>query len=70
MMQYTTSAAVLTVLTTLILFGAPATAGAQETEWLQWGGPHGDFMTDVTGLADSWPEAGPPEIWSRPLGVS
>ena len=69
MMQDTTSAAVLTVLTTLILFGAPATAGAQQTEWLQWGGPHGDFMTDVTGLADSWPEAGPPEIWSRPLGA-
>jgi outer membrane protein assembly factor BamB len=25
-------------------------------------------MLDVTGLADSWPEGGPRQIWSRPLG--
>ncbi|MCH7747822.1 MAG: PQQ-binding-like beta-propeller repeat protein [Acidobacteria bacterium] len=69
MMRYTTSAAVLAVLTTVILFGAPVTAGAQQTEWLRWGGPQGDFMTEVTGLADRWPASGPPELWSRPLGA-
>ena len=69
MMRYTTSLAALAVLTALILLGAPVTAGAQQTEWLQWGGPQGDFMTDVTGLAESWPEGGPPEIWSRPPGA-
>ena len=56
-------------LTTLGLLGAPVAAGAQQTEWLGWGGPRGDFMTEVTGLADSWPESGPPEIWGRRLGA-
>ncbi len=68
MMRSTTTVPAL-VLTTLTLFGAPDTAGAQQTEWLRWGGPQGDFMTEVTGLADSWPESGPREIWSRPLGA-
>jgi outer membrane protein assembly factor BamB len=38
--------------------------------WRQWGGPSRDFM--IAGsprLADSWPEAGPPSLWSRPLGT-
>ncbi|MBQ00653.1 MAG: hypothetical protein CL477_08200 [Acidobacteria bacterium] len=67
-MRHLTSAAVL-IVTTLVVLGVPAVVRAQETEWLQWGGPQGDFMTDVTGLADSWPESGPPKIWSRPLGA-
>lgn len=45
----------------------PAT-DAQEG-WRQWGGPHRNFMSDATGLADSWPAAGPRELWSRPLGI-
>ena len=68
-MRYLTSPAVLATLTTLTVLTAPPPAGAQQTEWLQWGGPQGNFMTDVTGLADNWPESGPPEIWSRPLGA-
>jgi outer membrane protein assembly factor BamB len=43
----------------------PGDAGA----WRQWGGPSRDFMINVTGLADSWPEGGPRTIWSRPLGT-
>ena len=40
-------------------------AKAQEaTTWSQWGGPHRNFITDATGLADSWPESGPPVQWS------
>jgi outer membrane protein assembly factor BamB len=38
-------------------------------EWRQWGGPQRNFHSPVTGLADSWPESGPPVLWSRPLGV-
>ena len=38
-------------------------------EWRQWGGPHRNFISDATGLADSWEESGPPLIWSRPLGL-
>ncbi len=36
--------------------------------WPQWGGPHGDFKADCTGLADKWPEGGPKKLWSRDLG--
>ncbi len=39
-----------------------------DATWPQWGGPHGDFKADSTGLADSWPEGGPKKIWDRELG--
>jgi outer membrane protein assembly factor BamB len=49
----------------------PVTAASYSTagEWRQWGGPRRDFKSDATGLADSWPEAGPRTIWDRPLGL-
>ena len=37
-------------------------------EWLQWGGPDGDFTVQVEGLAEWWPEDGPKVLWKRPLG--
>jgi outer membrane protein assembly factor BamB len=37
-------------------------------DWLQWGGPHRDFTSDATGLAESWPGSGPKELWRRDLG--
>ena len=37
--------------------------------WLQWGGPNRNFIVNSAGLADTWPESGPPGIWSRPLGT-
>ena len=37
-------------------------------DWPQWGGPNRNFKIKSTGLAESWPEAGPPSLWSRPLG--
>ena len=46
-------------------------AQAQPSEtgsWRQWGGPTRNFMVPATGLADQWPAAGPPMLWSRPLG--
>ncbi|HVQ40124.1 MAG TPA: PQQ-binding-like beta-propeller repeat protein [Pyrinomonadaceae bacterium] len=50
----------------LLLPGVSALA--QSPDWLQWGGPHRDFKSDVTGLAAVWPAAGPRRLWSRPLG--
>ena len=44
-------------------------AGAHEGEWRQWAGRNRDFTAESTGLAEQWPPAGPPEIWSRPLGA-
>lgn len=50
--------------------GAPHAdqSASDDQEWRQWGGPHRNFMSDSTGLADSWPEGGPPQLWSRPMG--
>jgi outer membrane protein assembly factor BamB len=37
--------------------------------WRQWGGPNRNWIVnDSPRLADAWPEAGPPVVWSRPLG--
>ncbi len=37
-------------------------------DWLQWGGPRGDFTVEVSGLAEKWPEGGPTQLWKRPVG--
>jgi outer membrane protein assembly factor BamB len=54
----------------LVVFGVlPIQAQRQATGWLQWGGERRDFVVADAGLADTWPEAGPPVLWSRPLGT-
>jgi hypothetical protein len=42
--------------------------GATATDWLQWGGPTRNFMSDAKGLATTWPSGGPKKFWSRTLG--
>jgi len=37
-------------------------------QWPQWGGPNRNFTIKATGLAESWPPAGPPRLWERMLG--
>ncbi len=37
-------------------------------DWLQWGGPAGDFTVASEGLAEWWPADGPKTLWKRPLG--
>ena len=39
-----------------------------QTDWPQWGGPTRNFVSTSKGLAASWPEKGPRQLWSRPLG--
>ncbi|MDX1389036.1 MAG: PQQ-binding-like beta-propeller repeat protein, partial [Acidobacteriota bacterium] len=61
------------ILTRTLLLGVCAPlfishVGAAD-EWLQWGGPKGDFTVDVEGLAEWWPERGPRTLWKRPLGA-
>jgi outer membrane protein assembly factor BamB len=53
---------------------SPVTPATQQSSagsqgWRQWGGPNRNFVSDAVGLADSWPESGPAQIWSRPLGL-
>src|SRR5215831_2990738 len=57
---------VLSALAFLAVLGTGAAAQAQD--WLQWGGPGRNFISDSKGLADSWPAGGPRRLWSRTLG--
>jgi len=41
---------------------------ASAQDWLQWGGPGRNFISDSKGLADSWPASGPRRLWNRELG--
>lgn len=36
--------------------------------WPQWRGPTFDGISSEIDLADSWPEAGPPVLWTREIG--
>jgi len=44
-------------------------ASVSSGDWRQWGGPDRNFISDATGLADSWGPDGPAALWSRPLGL-
>ncbi len=50
--------------TVALLIAAPVSGG----DWLQWGGPNGDFTVDAAGLSEKWPADGPKTLWNRPLG--
>jgi len=51
-----------------LLFGSLCSSHADTPVWPQWGGPHRDFHCDAKGLANTWPEKGPRQLWSRELG--
>jgi outer membrane protein assembly factor BamB len=56
-------------LAALALMEASGAVRAQTAaEWLQWGGPGRNFISNSTGLASSWPASGPKRVWSRALG--
>ncbi len=40
----------------------------ETASWPQWRGPGRAGISSETGLAASWPEGGPAELWRRPLG--
>ena len=52
----------------LITALAVTASSAARAQWPQFGGPNRNFMVDVKGLADTWPEDGPKKIWHRELG--
>ena len=39
-----------------------------QSDWPQWGGPGRNFVSTSKGLAASWPQTGPKQLWTRPLG--
>ena len=52
----------------LLLLMTNGAARAQSSDWVQWGGPHRNFVAETKGLATSWPDAGPRRLWQRELG--
>ncbi len=54
--------------------GASAAEAEEKVEpwetvsWSQWRGPDRAGVSSETGLAPRWPEAGPAELWRKPLG--
>ncbi len=46
----------------------PCGALAQALSWPQWGRPNRNFKVETKGLASSWPEKGPRQLWKRELG--
>ena len=57
----------LSAWTSSVTVRAQSSAVVSES-WRQWGGPTRNFMVPSGRLADHWPEAGPPVLWSRALG--
>jgi outer membrane protein assembly factor BamB len=64
-MQFSTRLALLIVAACASL---AAQAPGAPPAWTQWGGPTRDFMVPSSGLAASWPAAGPRRLWTRPFG--
>src|SRR6185436_1012650 len=59
---------IVTLAVAAALSTSPGGRAATPSAWTQWGGPTRDFMSDATGLATTWPAAGPKKLWSRALG--
>ena len=47
---------------------APPKPATPAEPWRTWGGPRANFTSAATGLAEAWPDAGPPRLWTRALG--
>ena len=59
----------LALLIAVALWRGSPQAQSTAPAWPQVGGPNRNFIVpDAPRLAESWPESGPPVVWSRPLG--
>jgi len=45
-----------------------AAGPASDTDWPQWRGPQADGHSAEIHLLETWPETGPPVLWSREIG--
>ena len=39
-----------------------------QMDWPQWRGPNRDGLAPASRIATAWPEAGPRQVWRKPLG--
>ncbi|CAN5154222.1 hypothetical protein BH11PLA2_BH11PLA2_43760 [soil metagenome] len=51
-----------------VILGLLVARVVSAADWPQVRGPAYDAISKETGLANSWPEAGPPVLWTRELG--
>ena len=58
----------LVVLVAPVVITTIGQAQERSARWHQWGGPDRNFHVESARLAGTWPEGGPPQLWSRPLG--
>jgi outer membrane protein assembly factor BamB len=66
--KYLRAAATAAVVISAVFLVVHATAKSKGHDWPQFRGVNRDGVSPETGLADSWPEGGPPELWRVPLG--
>jgi outer membrane protein assembly factor BamB len=63
------TAAVAAAWCSIGLSAQSANSSGRDSTWPQWGGHGRNFTVNDAGLADKWPESGPPILWSRALGT-
>ena len=51
------------------VYTGATTLPAGTEDWPHWLGPRRDGISRETNLAESWPEGGPPELWSAEVGL-
>jgi outer membrane protein assembly factor BamB len=52
-----------------LLFLLCVASAAAAADWPQFMGPTRDQISQETGLLDSWPESGPPILWTKEVGT-
>lgn len=50
-------------------YDAPATTFAAAEDWPRWRGPRGDAISRETEILSTFPQDGPPQLWSADVGV-
>jgi len=51
-----------------VAFAGQFVFGQTSTPWRQWGGPDRNFHVRAGRIAETWPDSGPTQLWSRTLG--
>jgi len=52
----------------VVIFAWPSFGVVLADDWPCWRETSHDAISGETGLADSWPQSGPPLIWTRNIG--
>ncbi len=66
--KFVRAAAIAAVVISAVFLVVQSTANSKGHDWPQFRGVNRDGISLETGLAESWPEAGPPELWRVPMG--